>query len=116
MMSSPLDLDSGILFSNQDWAVVRGNSVSTKGFSREYFFVYLGQMPLESDFMDAASHLSVNKKQVMFTGFQMSFVREPSPGFIVNTKNRWDFETPPQAEAALEKILWEINRLSGHSQ
>ena len=96
---------------NDEWVVIRGNSLGKGGFSTEYFFVWIGKQSLSAKFVSSATKLGTEAYRDVFPGFSVTFRTEPSPGFVVHTRRRWDFEDGRQAAVALEKILWETNRL-----
>lgn len=99
------------LYITDEWVLIRGNSLTKRDFATEYFFIWIGKQPLGAKFISSAQKLEGESYRQIFPGFTVGFRTDPSPGFVVHTRRRWDFEDAKQAAVALEKILWETNRL-----
>lgn len=100
------------IHSQGDWTVIRGDTANDKPNTGEYFFVWVGNTPLEESFVSSACLLNDDKNKPKFPGYSAKFHTDPSAGFVIQTQPGWDFETPAQIQSALEKVLWEVNRLS----
>jgi hypothetical protein len=112
MQSSPNKLEA--YYALGDWVVIKGKQLSDPAYDTEYFFVWAGDTALEPSFIEAALKLGLEhqtKKMDIITGCSISFHPIPSPGFVVRTRATWDFTDPSEAGNALNKLLWEVNRL-----
>lgn len=104
-----------VYYSREDWVIIKGSRLSDPAYDTEYFFVWAGDALLEPSFIEAALKLNLEqqaKKQDMVVGCAIMFHPIPTPGFVVRTRATWDFESPAEAGNALEKVLWEVNRVS----
>ncbi|WP_334118553.1 hypothetical protein [Limnobacter sp.] len=95
-----------------DWIVIRGEAAKEKPNMGEYFFVWVGDTPLEESFVSSAGLINDEKNKPEFPGYSATFHTDPSAGFVIQTQPNWDFETPAQIQSALDRVLWEVNRLS----
>jgi hypothetical protein len=102
-------------YTRDDWIIMKGQKLADPAYDSEYFFVWTGESLLEPSFIEAAHKINFEqqtKKLDLIVGCVVIFHSEPSPGFVVRTRATWDFENPTQAGSALEKVLWEVNRLA----
>lgn len=92
-----------------DW-VLLPEDPNSWGYKGDYFVVWVAETPPDASVIEACKALQ--KDSLAFPAFTVRMVETPSFGLIANSKNTIGFEDATRAKATLEKIIWEIQRLS----
>lgn len=93
-----------------DWVLLPESADDTWGKSDVYMLVWVGDDPPPTQVQNAC--LFLQNDPLAFTSFTVGAVQTPSFGLIINTKTGLGFEDSLRAKATLEKIIWEIERIS----
>lgn len=94
----------------QDWVLLHGDVEPNWGRSGDYFMVWVSDNPPDDQTIKACGSLA--QDPLAFPAFTIRIAEVPSFGLIVHSKTALGFEDSVRAQATLEKIIWEILRLS----
>lgn len=102
--------DIEVLAQFEQWVMVKSSEEQFTPGSVLIFIVWLDNSE-PSDAIIQASHELASIKD-LFPDFSLAFQQKPKFGFVLQSKKGWGFETPDLTQKTLEKIIWELNRLS----
>ncbi|HEY9661721.1 MAG TPA: hypothetical protein V6C65_24965 [Allocoleopsis sp.] len=75
-----------------------------------YAMVWIAEAAPTQRLVQSAQQLSKTKN--LFPGVQVTAKTSPEFGFLIEMQPGWHLQSEKQFEDLLEKIVWELNRLS----
>lgn len=103
-------VDIEVLAQFEQWVMVKGKEEQPAFGNALIFIVWLHNAEPPDAIIHACHKLaSIND---LFPDFNLAFEQKPKFGFVLRSKKGWGFETPELTQKTLEKIIWELNRLS----
>lgn len=93
-----------------DWILTPESPELKWGNPGDYFVIWIADAPPSEAIQKAC--MTLQKDINAFPGFALRVVDKPSFGLIANTKTGLGFEDSLRAQVTLEKIIWEIDRIS----
>lgn len=96
---------------NEEWGLFRSKVNLERLDGPEYFLIWIGDTPPNEYIPNACKKLA--RQMTLINGVLLTFVDQPEVGLIIRPKPGWNFEEGEGAKHLFDKVLWEINRLSG---
>ncbi len=95
-----------------DWVLIANNRPDDSSPSREhrYCLIWVSDSPLNDNLMTGC--LRLGQQKFIVKDLVIDFKSEPSPGFLLDSSSGFGFETPELRTSTVEKVIWEIERLS----
>lgn len=100
---------SPILAKSEQWVLVPSPKARST-HEQSYFLIWTSDDPIHDRMIAACKQIVATKN--LFPGTQIEFTSEPSPGLIIHTLPAWSLNDFKAAQQFLEKIVWELERLT----
>lgn len=95
---------------SDDWVIAKQEHQAEPSKLQTYAMVWIGETPPTQLLIRSAEALS--KAKNLFPGIRLVVKTEPEFGFVIEARPGWHLTNEKQSEVLLEKIVWELNRLS----